>query len=110
MVKVDREDIRKISSYLKIDQETFAKKYLRIVDGEISLREYRNGDCFMYDNGCKIYPARPMQCRTFPFWKSHLKEKVAWKKQTRTCPGMDRGRLHTFREIERNLTSELNDF
>ncbi|GJQ60546.1 MAG: hypothetical protein SCALA701_33470 [Candidatus Scalindua sp.] len=110
MVRVDREDIEKISSYLNVDQESFAKQFLRIVDGSISLREYPNGDCFMYENGCKIYTARPLQCRTFPFWKSNLTEKVQWKKQKRTCPGMDRGRLHTDREIEKNLTPELDDF
>jgi hypothetical protein len=26
------------------------------------------------------------------------------------CPGMDKGRLHAYKEIERNLTPELNDF
>ncbi|MDR4505652.1 MAG: YkgJ family cysteine cluster protein [Candidatus Scalindua sp.] len=110
LVKVGREDIKKISAYLNIDRESFAKKYLRVVNGDISLREYSNGDCFMYDNGCKIYTTRPLQCRTFPFWKSHLKEKSKWKKQKRTCPGMERGRFHTYEEIERNLTPELNDF
>ena len=110
VVKVDIKDIRKISSYLKIKQELFAKHYLRIVNGSLSLREFRNGDCFMYDNGCKIYTIRPLQCRTFPFWKSNLKIKSDWKKQKRTCPGMDKGRLYTYHEVDKNLKPELNDF
>ncbi|MCP5004377.1 MAG: YkgJ family cysteine cluster protein [Planctomycetes bacterium] len=109
VVRVDREDIRKISSVLNIDRESFAKQYLRIVNGGISLREYRNGDCFMYDNGCKIYTARPLQCRTFPFWKSNLSNKEEWEQQKRTCPGMEKGRLHPQKEIEGVLATELNE-
>src|SRR5688572_10802901 len=38
-----------------------------------SLREKTNGDCVFYDSsaGCTIYPVRPRQCRTWPFWDSN---------------------------------------
>ena len=110
IVKVDINDIKKISSCLKIKQESFAKYYLRIVNGSLSLRELRNGDCFMYDNGCKIYEVRPLQCRTFPFWKSNLGIESDWEKQKHTCPGMDKGRLYDCQEVEKKLKPELDDF
>jgi hypothetical protein len=64
----------------------------------------------MYDNGCKIYSKRPLQCRTFPFWRSNLKKKPDWNKQKLTCPGIDKGRLYTYEEIEKNLGPALMDY
>ena len=36
-----------------------------------SLKEKANGDCVFYDRmaGCTVYPVRPRQCRTWPFWE-----------------------------------------
>ena len=110
IVKVDINDINRISSYLKMKQELFATQYLRLVSGSLSLREFKNGDCFMYDNGCTIYPIRPLQCRTFPFWKSNLKIESDWERQKHTCPGMDKGRLYAWQEVEKNMRPELDDF
>jgi Fe-S-cluster containining protein len=35
-----------------------------------------------------IYPVRPMQCRTWPFWDQNLKNGKAWKSASERCPGM----------------------
>ena len=38
-----------------------------------------------------IYPVRPTQCRTWPFWEDNLKSPQAWKNASergRGCPGM----------------------
>ncbi|KJR41467.1 Uncharacterized protein MCHI_002636 [Candidatus Magnetoovum chiemensis] len=37
------------------------------------------------DNQCSIYPARPLQCRTFPFWEYF---KIHADKITNECPGI----------------------
>jgi Fe-S-cluster containining protein len=58
---------------------------------------------------CSIYPVRPTQCRTWPFWPENLSSKRAWitaKKRT-PCPGMDNGKLvpiHQIR-IQRDATA-----
>jgi hypothetical protein len=54
----------KISSFLAITQEVFARNYLRSINGWFSLLEYGNGDCIMYDNGCMLYDVRLCQCRS----------------------------------------------
>ncbi len=45
--------------------------------------------------GCRVYGSRPEQCRTWPFWKSNLVSKRAWKEESHGCPGMNAGELHT---------------
>ena len=37
-----------------------------------SIREDDDGRCLFYDEGCRIYPVRPRQCRTFPFYPQTL--------------------------------------
>jgi hypothetical protein len=109
MIWIDKKEIKETSSFLDITQDIFAKLYLRIVNGRISLLEYNNGDCIMYDGCCKIYSVRPSQCKTFPFWKSNLENGTEWEKLMNTCPGIDKGRLHTSTDIEDYLKPDLSD-
>ncbi|MFQ5965302.1 MAG: YkgJ family cysteine cluster protein [Candidatus Scalinduaceae bacterium] len=109
VVRVNKREINLISSSLSITQNLFAKRYLRIVNGHYSLLEYKNGDCIMYENGCKIYAVRPSQCRTFPFWKSNLENQEEWEKLKNICPGVGKGKLHTLKEIKNYLKPDLSD-
>ncbi len=109
MIWIDKKEIKETSSFLGITQDIFAKLYLRIVNGRFSLLEYNNGDCIMYDDGCKIYSVRPSQCKTFPFWKSNLGNRIEWEKLMNTCPGIGKGRLHILNDIENYLKPDLSD-
>jgi len=68
-------EIEAIVGILDIDVALFFREYLVKVDYKYSLKERRVGDsydCIFFDresNGCLIYEARPLQCRTFPFWE-----------------------------------------
>jgi Fe-S-cluster containining protein len=70
-----------------------------------SLREKANGDCVFYDRaqGCTIYPVRPRQCRTWPFWESNVRTPEAWKHTCAVCPGSGQGELISAEEITRRL-------
>ncbi len=105
-VYLSEEDIVNISNFLKMDKMEFVKKYTFTVkifgENRISLKEKSNYDCIFYrDRRCLIYPARPYQCRSFPFWKNNLKDKEAWLKLGRECPGIGRGRVYSRDEIEK---------
>ena len=81
-------DIKAISEYLNIDEELFKKTFLIKVGYKYSLKEkpYKNGyACVFFENGCKIYPVRPNQCRTFPFW-DYYKDRL--KELKKECPGI----------------------
>jgi Fe-S-cluster containining protein len=76
----------------------------RIVGGRRSLTEYANGDCTFFDpehRRCTIYPVRPRQCRTWPFWNSNLETPETWHEVCRDCPGAGTGEFVPLEEIER---------
>src|SRR5262245_43939375 len=70
-----------------------------------SLREKANGDCVFYDKeaGCTIYPVRPRQCRTWPFWESNVVTPEAWEATCEVCPGSGQGELISAEEITRRV-------
>jgi Fe-S-cluster containining protein len=72
----------------------------------LSLREKAGYDCIFWKGGCTIYAARPLQCRSFPFWRSVLSSKEAWDITKTGCPGMDTGWLHDRYEIEAVLAAQ----
>ncbi len=45
--------------------------------------------CMFLDNHhrCTIYPVRPLQCRSFPFWPSIFSSKNALSGLIKSCPG-----------------------
>lgn len=104
VVWVTDEDIANIA---KVTGKSIAEIRLfhtRIVGGRVSLREHANGDCTFFDpeqRRCTIYEARPTQCRTWPFWKSHLESPETWKQVEHECPGAGQGAFVSLEEIER---------
>jgi Fe-S-cluster containining protein len=101
-----RKEIGFLAEYFKISEAEVEKKYLRLVGKRWSIRENsRTKDClflvpFEGARGCAIYPVRPNQCRTWPFWSSNLECPDDWNWAADTCPGINRGKLYTFEEIE----------
>lgn len=98
-------DIRAAAGYLRAAHGSFIEKYTRVVavfnERRLSLTEKKNDHCIFWDDGCSIYPARPYQCRTFPFWERQLVSKGEWEKASGGCPGINRGRVYSKEEIER---------
>lgn len=105
-VWVTLDEIKEIEDYLK-KQSISLGPYLRRSKGQFSLVEKSNGDCLFLqrlENGkaiCQIHPVKPSQCRKWPFWNTILKTKNDWEKQTTDCPGMNKGKLYSFEEIEK---------
>ena len=103
-VWVNKAEIEAMAALLKMDFDKFQKKYVRLIGIRKSLLEFANGDCVFFDNqqrGCKIYDARPSQCRTWPFWDSNLNSPESWDDTAEHCPGCNNGPLVAFEEIER---------
>jgi Fe-S-cluster containining protein len=90
----------------------FVETYCRWVPspegGEwLSLKEKANFDCVFWEGGCAVYSSRPLQCRTFPFWKNNLLSVRAWK--SLSCPGINRGELHSREAIESRLEKRRSE-
>ena len=99
------EEIDAIAKYLKITPEQMRAKYIRRVGRRFSIIEAANNDCFFLTplkngkRGCRIYPVRPRQCRTWPFWASNIASPEAWAIAGMRCPGINRGGLFGVDEI-----------
>lgn len=101
-------DLEALSPALGMNRQEVLRTYSRQVPlglaRRISLKEKTNFDCILWENGgCSVYEARPLQCRSFPFWSGCLSSPEEWENHGRQCPGIGRGVLHTRREIEQWL-------
>ena len=79
-------------------------KHTRLIGGRVSLRERPNGDCaFLHPDSrrCTVYAARPVQCRTWPFWDSNLETPADWDRTQAECPGAGVGELVPLTDIRR---------
>jgi Fe-S-cluster containining protein len=101
-VWVNEEEIAELAGHLGQSVAAFARKHLRRVGDRVSLTERRNGDCVFWDRdrGCTVYEARPIQCRTWPFWVENLEDEAAWEQTRQQCPGSGRGNWFSLEEIE----------
>lgn len=108
-VYVYKSEIEKIARYLSLRVSSFLDKYLYPFKGDYSVREYPDGRCPFFQDGCTIYPVRPGQCRTFPFWFENLRSPEKWRKVSKECPGIGRGRYYPKEQILKILPSTITD-
>jgi uncharacterized protein len=104
-VWVTRDEVKRIADFLGLGNGWLDKSRLRRVGFRHSLTEKPDGDCIFLkrENGkamCSIYPVRPLQCRTWPFWSVNLKSQAAWDQSAENCPGMNKGPHYNFVHIE----------
>lgn len=86
------EEMEKIANFLDLSLDDFTKKYVRKVQGgRYSLIEDRKTyDCvFLKGKRCQIYPVRPVQCSTYPFWPHVLSSKERWNGEAAVCEGIN---------------------
>jgi Fe-S-cluster containining protein len=102
-VWVNAEEIVALAEAMDLEEDEFRKRFVRKVGTRFSLVEYPDGDCIFLDpqtRGCMVYQARPVQCRTWPFWSSNLKTERDWEATCEICPGAGTGKLYSIEQIE----------
>lgn len=104
-VWVNDEEIAAIAEFRGESVEKVTQLFTRPERRRRSLRERANGDCVFLneDRSCGIYPVRPRQCRTWPFWESNLATPEDWRQTCDRCPGAGQGELIPVEEITRRL-------
>ncbi len=100
-----------MAASLGMSEADFTATYTRQVGSRRSLNEIETPhgfDCVFLDREtrpgsalCRLYKARPSQCRTWPFWPSNLSSRRAWEsaKAATPCPGMGQGPLISVDQI-----------
>ena len=96
-------DVAAIAAHLGLERKVFLERFCQRVDGWITLRMDQPACQFLAaDNRCSIYPVRPKQCATWPFWKENL-ERATWEGPVKACcPGIGQGPLHFAEEVDRS--------
>ncbi len=89
---ITKQEIQKLADFLDVPIEQLAKEYLFKVGYKYSIKEKllspNNYACVFFDLNkkcCSVYEARPVQCRTFPFWE-HFKTNIEEVKKE--CPAI----------------------
>ena len=104
---VTRPEIELIAEHLKITPGELRRRYLRRVGLRTTIIEHAvTKDCIFLQQVdakklCVIYPVRPNQCRTWPFWPENLSSPDAWNEAAKKCPGINRGKHYSFEQIEK---------
>ncbi len=111
-VFVTKKEMGLISDFLQSRGRSLGDEHVRRVGRRHSLTEDEaSGDCCFLQRTpdgkrtCGIYPVRPLQCRSWPFWDGNLASADTWEEAASDCPGMNRGRRHDFVQIEIRRTA-----
>ena len=93
-VYLTESDVERAAAFLGMAVPAFERKYIYRTRHLRRLRVPRRSRChFLHGGGCAIHPAKPTQCRIFPFWPELVESRREWKKTARYCPGMRQGDL-----------------
>ncbi len=90
-VYLTREDRQNIARLLGISTGSFTRKYCQTTEGIYHLKDNGEACVFLKDRKCTVYEARPMQCRTWPFWPETMSAKSWTKDVVSFCPGIGKG-------------------
>jgi hypothetical protein len=101
-VWLDEVELAEIAHRVGLPVEEFRRVYVRPLWRGMSLREKSNYDCVLLDGRgqCTAYETRPLQCRIWPFWPTNLTNRQAWAEAAQRCPGIGRGPLIHYEQIE----------
>jgi len=93
-VYLTEDDIVRAAAFLSMTPAAFEKRYVYRTRNQRRLRTPFGSTChFLENGGCAIHPAKPTQCRIFPFWPEKVESRKAWFKTASYCPGIGKGSL-----------------
>jgi Fe-S-cluster containining protein len=104
---ITRPEIELVAKHLKMPVDKVRRKYLKRIGLHTTIAEQpRSKDCVFLKSVdgkkiCSVYPVRPNQCRTWPFWSGNILSPNVWNIAAMKCPGVNRGTLYSFEEIEK---------
>ncbi len=103
VVYINEEESQTLAKHLQLNLSQFYQQYTEIEasTGLRILQSLPDGACIFYQNShCSVYPARPLQCRTYPFWPENLTSAYQWKQTAKECPGIGQGEQIPAQQIE----------
>jgi Fe-S-cluster containining protein len=93
-VYLGAEDVPRLAKFLGMSTDDFRRQHVYATRYRLRLRMHRSGQCpFLKADGCSVHPAKPTQCRTFPFWPELTEDQQELKATAQWCPGIGKGQV-----------------
>ena len=85
-------DLARAAAFLGMTAAAFERRYVYRTRHRMRLRMPRHSLCpFLRPDGCSIHPAKPTQCRIFPFWPELLESPPGMEQDRPLVPGHRKG-------------------
>jgi Fe-S-cluster containining protein len=108
-VYLTEDDILRLAGFLDLKPTVFERRFVYRTKNLRRLRVPRLAQCpFLKTDGCSVHVAKPLQCRTFPFWPEMVDSKREWLKTGSWCPGIGKGPLVKI-EAARAIADTMRD-
>jgi Fe-S-cluster containining protein len=115
-VFLSQADLSTLVHFTQMSEEQFLEQYCRVVaynnEQRLSLIETKKFDCIFWKEelqGCSVYPARPLQCQTYPFWSGIIATQASWNAEAQNCLGMNQGAVYSADEVQRFLNQHFEN-
>jgi Fe-S-cluster containining protein len=93
-VYLTEDDLKRAAKFMSMTSRAFEKKYVYRTRYQMRFRKPREKQCpFLREHSCSLHPAKPTQCRTFPFWPELVENRKEWTRAGQYCPGIGKGPL-----------------
>ena len=97
-------DLVRAAAFVGLPPAEFEARYVYRTRNYLRLRKPPRSQChFLKGHGCSIHPAKPTQCRTFPFWPDLVGNEDEWRETAKYCPGIGVGDFVPLREVRQAL-------
>lgn len=104
-VYLERGEMTRMAEYLGLSLSTFRRRYTTLDEGHRVLRMDLPECPFLDGTRCGVYPVRPAQCRSFPFWNENLRSPKRWAALRSFCPGIGEGPRQELLTIRGHLSA-----
>lgn len=104
-VYVNLRERRRLAAHLNLPLEEFTSRYTVAEDDDSRVLRFDGEHCtFLENNQCSVHVAKPVQCRTWPFWQETLASEESYQELVKSmCPGSAGGPVVPAQEIRRQM-------
>lgn len=101
-------DVARVMEFLDIDDITLFETFELVgFEENFAVHVEKGKPCTFLDGDlCRVFDARPEQCRTYPFWPEFLNSIEDWQAEGEFCPGIGKGEVYTKTEINRLIRGD----
>jgi Fe-S-cluster containining protein len=82
--------------------DEFQQRYVYATKRHLRLRRRRGLCPFLTSEGCSVHPAKPTQCRVFPFWPELTEDKRVLEETGQWCPGIGKGDMVSVESLKQS--------